>query len=84
MKEDGSGTKDEIGSSNVHLDSSNLHLDLVPQELILVTAPKLKEDEIGTLTTIGYCSLGLLTDIPLTGAARVNPGHGTKIERGLD
>ena len=35
------GTKDETGSSNVHLDSSNLHLDLVPQELILVTAPKI-------------------------------------------
>ena len=40
MQEDWLGTKDEIGSSNVHLDSSNLHLDLVLQELILVTAPK--------------------------------------------
>ena len=40
LQEDWFGTKDEIGSSNVHLDSSNLHLDLVPQELILVTAPK--------------------------------------------
>ena len=48
MQEDGLGTKDKIGSSNVHLDSSNLYLDLVPQELILVTAPKLQEDEIGT------------------------------------
>ena len=37
-----------------------------------------QEDEIGTLASIGYCSLDLLTDIPLTGAARVNPGHGTK------
>ena len=46
-------------------------------------APKLQEDEIGTLTSISYCSSGLLTDIPLTGAARVNPGHGTKIARGL-
>ena len=44
----GLGTRDEIGSSNVHLDSSNLHLDLVPQELILVTAPKLQEDWMGT------------------------------------
>ena len=48
LQEDWLGTKDEIGSSNVHLDSSNLHLDLVLQELILVTAPKLQEDEIGT------------------------------------
>ena len=41
LQEDWLGTKDEIGNSNVHLDSSNLHLDLVPQELILVTAPKI-------------------------------------------
>ena len=41
MQEDLLGTKDEIGNSNVHLDSSNPHLDLVPQELILVTAPKI-------------------------------------------
>ena len=41
MQEDWLGMKDEIGSSNFHLDSSNLHLDLVPQELILVTAPKI-------------------------------------------
>ena len=41
------------------------------------------EDEIGTLTSISYCSLGLLTDIPLTGATRVNPGHSTRIARGL-
>ena len=44
----------------------------------------MQEDEIGTLTSIGYCSSGLLTDIPLTGAARVNPGHSTNIARGLD
>ena len=48
VQEDWFGTKDKIGSSNVHLDSSNLHLDLVPQELILVTAPKLQEDWLGT------------------------------------
>ena len=41
LQEDWLGTKDETGSSNVHLDSSNPHLDLVPQELILVTAPKI-------------------------------------------
>ena len=41
LQEDWMGTKDETGSSNVHLDSSNLHLDLVPQELILVMAPKI-------------------------------------------
>ena len=40
LQEDWLGTKDEIGSSNVHLYNSNLHLDLVPQEIILVTAPK--------------------------------------------
>ena len=40
VQEDWLGTKDEIGSSNVHLYSSNLHLDLVPQ-VILVTAPKI-------------------------------------------
>ena len=43
VQEDWLGTKDEIGSSNVHLYSSNLHLNLVPQEIILVTAPKLQE-----------------------------------------
>ena len=48
MQEDWLGTKDEIGNSNVHLDSSNLHLNLVPQELILVTAPKLQEHWMGT------------------------------------
>ena len=42
---------------------------------ILVTAPKLREDEIGTLTGN--------VDIPLPGAERINPGHGTKIARGL-
>ena len=41
------GTKDEIGSSNIHLYNSNLHLNLVPQE-ILVTAPKLQEVLLGT------------------------------------
>ena len=47
MQEDLLGTKDEIGSSNVHLYNSNLHLDLVPQE-ILVMAPELQEDLLGT------------------------------------
>ena len=50
LQEDWLGTKDEIGSSNVHLYSSNLHLDLVRQEIILVTAPKLQEDGSGTNT----------------------------------
>ena len=59
MQEDWLGTKDEIGSSNVHLDNSNLHLDLVPQELILVTAPKIARGW-DWYTDIGYCSLGLL------------------------
>ena len=59
VQEDWLGTKDEIGSSNVHLYSSNLHLDLVSQEIILVTAPELQEDLLGT-RGIGYCSLGLL------------------------
>ena len=58
MQEDRIGTKDEIGSSSVHLYNSNLHLNLVPQE-ILVTAPKLQEDWIGT-RVVSYCSLGLL------------------------
>ena len=48
----------------------------MPQELILVTAPKLQEDWISTLTGN--------VDIPLPGAERINPGHGTKIARGLD
>ena len=47
LQEDWLGTKDEIGSSNIHLYNSNLHLDLVPQE-ILVTAPELQEDLLGT------------------------------------
>ena len=38
VQEDWFGTKDKIGSSNVHLYISNPHLDLVPQE-ILVMAP---------------------------------------------
>ena len=45
LQEDWFGTKDEIGSSNVHLEAP-IYLDLVPQEC--------------------------------------NPGHGTKIARGLD
>ena len=65
MQEDWLGTKDEIGSSNVHLDSSNLHLDLVPQELILVTAQKLQEDWMGTqCISISLCLLSLFTGIP--------------------
>ena len=47
LQEDWLGTKDEIGSSNIHLYNFNLHLDLVPQE-ILVTAPELQEDGLGT------------------------------------
>ena len=50
LQEDWLGTKDEIGSSNVHLYNSNLHLNLVPQEIILVMAPKLQEDWSGTNT----------------------------------
>ena len=45
LQEDELGTKDEIGSSNIHLYNSNLHLDLVPQE-ILVTAPELQEEKV--------------------------------------
>ena len=60
LQEDWLGTKDEIGSSNVHLDSSNLHLDLALQELILVTAPKLQEDWMGTQgISISLCLLSL-------------------------
>ena len=33
--------------------------------------------------SVSYCSLGLLLNSS-TGAARINPGHGTKIARGLD
>ena len=64
LQEDWLGTKDEIGSSNVHLYNSDLHLDLVPQE-ILVMAPELQEDWIGTKVismslSISCCSLGPL------------------------
>ena len=58
MQEDWLGTKDEIGSSNVHLDSSNLLLDLVLQELILVTAPKIAR-ELVRYKDVGYCSISL-------------------------
>ena len=34
------------------------------------------------MISISLCLLSVLTDIPLTGAARVNPGHGTRIARG--
>ena len=37
-------------------------------------APELQEDEIGTLTGN--------VDIPLPGAKRIYPGHGTRIARG--
>ena len=33
LQEDGLGTKDEIGSSSIHLYNSNLHLGLVSQEI---------------------------------------------------
>ena len=33
--------------------------------------------------SVSYCSLGLLLNSS-TGAARINPGHGTKIARGWD
>ena len=42
---------------------------------ILVMAPELQEDWIGTLTGN--------VNIPLPGATRINPGHGTRIARGL-
>ena len=63
--------------------TSNLQLDLVPQEINPGHGTKIARGLDG-YTDIGYCSSGLLTDIPLTGATRVNPGHGTKIARGLD
>ena len=43
----------------------------------------MQEDGIGTQSIVSYCSLGLLLNSS-TGAARINPGHGTKIARGLD
>ena len=42
----------------------------MPQELILVTAPKLQEDGSGT-NTGNLTLLSLLADIPLLGATRV-------------
>ena len=81
LQEDWLGTKDEIGSSNVHLDSSNLHLDLVPQELILVTAPKLQEDWIGTLTGYQHKFMSIKSiSLLKPGATRC---HGTRIARGV-
>ena len=80
MQEDWLGTRDEIGSSNVHLDSSNLHLDLVPQELILVTAPKLQEDWMGTQSD-------QLESMLIKSMSLLKPGttrcHGTRIARGV-
>ena len=56
LQEDWLGTKDEIGSSNIHLYNSNLHLDLVPQEIILVMAPKFARGEGGTkVISISLC-----------------------------
>ena len=49
LQEDLLGTKDEMGSSGIHLYNSDLHLNLMPQE-ILVTAPELQEDWMGTNT----------------------------------
>ena len=46
---------------------------------------KLQEDWIGTQgISISLCLLTLFAGIPLLGAAGRNPGHGTKIARGLD
>ena len=81
MQEDWLGTKDEIGSSNVHLDSSNLHLNLVLQELILVTAPKLQEDWMGTLTGYQHKFMSIKSiSLLKPGATRC---HGTRIARGV-
>ena len=45
----------------------------------------LQEDWIGTWgISISLCLLTLFAGIPLLGAAGRNPGHGTKIARGLD
>ena len=80
MQEDWFGTKDEIGSSNVHLDSSNLHLDLALQELILVTAPKFARGLDGYTSDqhkfMSIKSMSLLKP----GATRC---HGTRIARGV-
>ena len=47
-------------------------------------APKLQEDWLGTkVISISLCLLSLFTGIPLLGATGRNPGHGTKIARGL-
>ena len=49
VQEDLLGTKDEMGSSGIHLYNSDLHFNLMPQE-ILVTAPELQEDWLCTIT----------------------------------
>ena len=52
---------------------------------ILVMATELQEDWLGTkVISISLCLLSLFAGIPLLGAAGRNPGHGTKIARGLD
>ena len=48
---------------------------------ILVTAPELQEDWIGT-RVVSYCSLGLLLSSSIW-CHKSDPGHGTKIARGL-
>ena len=50
LQEDWLGTKDEIGSSNVHLYNSNLHLNLVPQEISWSWHQSCKRIGLGTNT----------------------------------
>ena len=49
--------------------------------IILVTAPELQEDWIGT-KVIGYCSLGLFPNSSIW-CHKGDPGHGIRIARGL-
>ena len=55
----------------------------MPQD-ILVTAPKLQEDWMGTQSDQPESMLiKFICRYSSTGATRINPGHGTKIARGL-
>ena len=85
LQEDLIGTKDEIGSSIIHLNNSKLHLSLVPQEISWSMAPELQEDLIGTKDEIGSSIIHLNNSqaTPRSGATGKYPGHGTRIARGL-
>ena len=57
----------------------------VEGEEVIPESVDLARGLVGTkVISISLCLLSLFADIPLLGATGRNPGHGTKVARGLD